>query len=261
MRWQRACACTSFCGFLRERGGKRGGGGHRRVCRTLRAQGNPDSAPRSRARRLAGGRLLARASGAHWRMGARAHWHGPVRVEDDDCVCGDEVDAHATRSSAEEEEESPGVRRAEAVDGCLALVTRHGAVQPLVLKPTAGREAGGRGGGGGDVFKGDKERVVVLFCKKEGAGGREEGAASGGRDATRRASCVLRGSHAAAQRSTVCTAQRSTVCTAQRSTVCTAQRSTVCTALRSTVCTAQRSRVCTARTAGARNLRSGRGGP
>mmetsp|Transcript_8508 Transcript_8508/g.29000 ORF Transcript_8508/g.29000 Transcript_8508/m.29000 type:complete len:449 (-) Transcript_8508:403-1749(-) len=56
----------------------------------------------------------------------------PVWVEDDHRVRRDEVDAHAARAGAEEEEEGAGGRVAEAVDGRLAPVPRDGAVEPLV---------------------------------------------------------------------------------------------------------------------------------
>lgn len=59
----------------------------------------------------------------------------PVRVEDDACVGGCEVDAQPSGPGTQQEDEAVRVRLAEAVNGGLAQVPPHATVNALVGVP------------------------------------------------------------------------------------------------------------------------------
>ena len=68
------------------------------------------------------------------RLGLQVVLWVPVGIVDDDRVGGRQVDAHAARARAQQEEKGIRVRRAVAVDGSLPLVASHRPVQALVAE-------------------------------------------------------------------------------------------------------------------------------
>jgi hypothetical protein len=60
-------------------------------------------------------------------------------IEDDDGVCSSEVDADATSARGEQECEHVTSGLVEAVNGGLALVAAHGAIEALVPAQGAGK--------------------------------------------------------------------------------------------------------------------------
>ena len=68
------------------------------------------------------------------RLGLQIVLRVPVGIVDDDRVGGRQVDAHAARARAQQEEKGIRVRRAVAVDGSLPLVASHRPVQALVAE-------------------------------------------------------------------------------------------------------------------------------